>query len=545
MAAVPAHADAGSLIPDRVRRLLTFVLPAFALAVVTSIIGGTDRGPAGDGPHMLAQGMRLGAWLAEGDLARFAPTFATLSTPHPPVGYLPLAVAGAFTRDVRVLIAFADAVWLLVLLDALVRVVRPAPWWAGQIAWLVGLSASATWWSADHAGFDLVTAATCAQALSWLHATEGFSRTRASLATGAWLALAFLTKYSAPLVLALPVAVVGLGALVRGATRRRNLAGAVLVWGVIFLPWAAVNGGVAWDYVASALVPPDAPGFYPEARTPLQRLGGSGQAEMAAAIVAAYGLPLTLLLTASAAWSRRWVPLLGVVGGIVVLGMMNSREARYALPLVWLLAAAAVPAGRVAWELAVTWVGLAAPTFRGSELAYARCDAACAPARRDMRWSTDLLTSRGTWPQPPSVFAPIDADVTTWRVAEIIEAAARAGVTDRLGLLLEPGGTDQPAEPTVWQLEIEQTRRGWSLETIVARFAGGRLQATSFIGPFPEVPGPPARWVIVVAAGAAVEGTATAARTSVAAAWLAAHPHRVVERWELPDGQAAILAEVP
>jgi hypothetical protein len=493
---------------------------------------------------MLALGMRLGAWLAEGELGRFARAFGSLSTPHPPLGYLPLALAGAFTGDVRSIIAFADAVWLVLLLDALVRLVRPAPWWAGQLAWLVGLSASATWWSADHAGFDLVTAATCAQALSWLHASEDLSRGRASLATGAWLGAAFLSKYSAPLVLAAPVGLVGLGALVRGGSARRNLAGAVGAWALLFLPWASMNGGVAWDYVVSALAPPDAPGFYPEARTTMQRLGGSGQAEMSAAIVAAYGLPLTALLAASALWSRRRIPLLGVLGGIAVLGAMNSREARYALPLVWLLAAAAVPAGRVAWELAVTWLGLAAPTFRGSELAYARCDADCAPPRRDMRWSTSLFTTKSSWPQPPSVFAPIDADARTWRVAEMIEGAARAGVNDRLRLLLEPGGSNQPAEPTTWQLEIERTRRGWTLETVVARLVEGRLEETSFLGPFPEAPGTPAPWALVVAPAASFEPDSAPTRPSVAAAWLAAHPHRVVTRWELPEGQAAVLVEV-
>ncbi|MFN7146872.1 MAG: hypothetical protein ACK4YP_24065, partial [Myxococcota bacterium] len=359
---------------ERAPLALRALIPAAVLALFAWVLGGAERAPAGDGPHMLAQALRLGRWLADGEIGAAWSAFAHLTAPHPPVGYLPLVAAATVSAEPRTVVLVADLVWLVLLLDAVRRLTWPAPWWSGQIAWAMASATGLVWWSADHAGFDLAAAATCAQALGWLRASEGLTRRGATVAFGLWLAAAFLTKYSAPLVLALPVVVGCLPALRRSPG---GVALAVAAFAAVAVPYYAENGRMVAEYVRSALAPPSIPGFFPEERTLLQRFGGEGQAMFLAVLKESFGWPGFVLLGVGAVLARRPLPLLGVVSGVVLLGAMNSREPRYALPVLYLFAAAGAPAAGAAWQLGAVLVAALLPGMRASATLFATCGPEC------------------------------------------------------------------------------------------------------------------------------------------------------------------------
>jgi hypothetical protein len=518
-----------------VRRVLPFLLPAAVLVAFTVALARADRFPGADGPHMLGQGMRLGRWIAEGRWGQAWDAFVGLVAPHPPLGYVPLALVSVVVRDVRWVVALSAAVWAGLLLDGACRLVRPAPVWAGPLAWGIGMASAPLWWSADHAGFDLVAAAATVQALAWLHASEGFARRRESALFGAWLGAAFLSKYTAPLVLALPVAWAGVSALAgRGASegvsaRRTNLALAVAAWAVLWVPWAAHNGEIAVRYVASALAPPAGPGFFPEERTLLQRVSGEGQVGFLAVLEVALGGPILVLGAASAIRERRVPVLLALVGGLLALGAMNAREARYALPLVVLFPIAAVPSRGERWREAAVLGGLALPMARGTWSWYRGCDRACAPSVRELRVDRGELTRTGAWPTPALAFQPISEHPERMAVDEaLVEARALAGEAPLAVLVdaLDSRGA------TMWQLEAEA--RGWDLDMVsvaVRLTPDGRMEEARFRGPFPG------GWSVEPRAALVVSLPSGGSR---AAAWASAHGWTPSRTWDVPGGTVGL-----
>ncbi|MDP6935504.1 MAG: glycosyltransferase family 39 protein, partial [Myxococcota bacterium] len=246
------------------------ILPVMVVGVMVGIVGSTDRFPAADGPHMLSQAARLSNALLAGEWGWVWEQWFHFTAPHPPVGYVPAILAGLFFDSTRWIVAFADAICLLLLLDAVQRICRKDAWWTGQLAWATGCACSLTWWSSDHYGYDLAAAATVLQAVSWLHRAHTGPRPRDWLFFGFWLAMAFLTKYGAPLICFLPVVwVCG-----RSVWFRAHHVGlAVLGFVLVAVPYYIENLDTVVPYVRSALNPPDLPGNYPDQRTLLQRFG--------------------------------------------------------------------------------------------------------------------------------------------------------------------------------------------------------------------------------------------------------------------------------
>lgn len=567
------------------RRVLHFLFPTCVLAALTHGLVATDRFPAGDGPHMLGQGMRLGRWIVEGRFAEAWQAFAELVAPHPPFGYLPIILASMFTREIRFVIAFNAVCWALVLLDASIRLVRPAPIWSAQLGWFLLVASSPFWWSADHAGFDLAAAAAILQALSWLRASEGFKRVRESIVFAAWLAAAFLTKYSGPLILALPVAWAVLHALVQcqrvwrgvpagdggqawrwlrrvtvGPGRRRlrrhssvpadertaegdirrhptglrGLLAAGAMWSLLWVPWAMVNGRVAAAYVGSALSPPSTPGFYPETLSLLDRISGEGQGMFLAVLKVSLGGALLLVCLAAAARERRREVLLALFGGVIALGAMNSREARYALPLVALLAVAAVPSRPDRRLQAGVLGALGLPLAWGTWTNWTHCHRECAPDIRPLRVDVRELTRLGTWPTPHPAFLPLSEHPEFWAVDASLDALLALGQEGPLGILVD--ARNGPGV-TTWQLTAETRGMDLSIVTIVARTGPRGLEEARFKGPFPGGTDGNISAVLIVAPKGALEGQSSATGEGGAAlAWADAYAWAPIQSW--PAGSA-------
>ena len=525
-------------------------LPILALLgalVLALTIGTSDRFPAADGPHMLSQALRLGTMLRSGELVDVAVAMFQLSAPHPPFAYLPLVGLATLGLPLRAIVAVADLFWMLLLLHGstlLCREKGQPDLQAGALAMLAGLSAGLTWWSADHHGFDLPTAAVVLQSLGWLHASEGLSRRREALGFGFWLGAAFLTKYSVPLVLFLPVVVVCVPALWR---QPRNLALAVGTWVIVAGIWMGANHHAVVDYVASALNPPVAPGNFPEQRSLMQRFAGQGQAMFWTVLKDALGWPALALLSLGALGIRRKLPLLALLSGLLFLGAMNSREGRYALPLVFLIAAAGAPPSRWGWQPAVMLLAALAPGFRGSFLAYKDSDASEVPSRRALEHSLSSLRSLSPWPTPATPFQPVSEHPDPWLCKTVLEDAQPfLGDHRVLGMLLDT----LPEAPTssVYQLVAEVHEMNLDLLSIHAMVSPQGLMTNSYRGPLsvvddapPPAPGelrrePPTVRVIYVV---------THPSSRAGKRWLEETAHRVLKSYPLPDGHSGLLLERP
>ena len=509
------------------RALLRGLVPAGVLALWVWNVVNTDRTPAADGPHMRSQALHLGGWLAHGVWARAGHEIIRLTAPHPPVGYLPLIVAAIFSRDVRVIIGVSDVFFGLLLLDASMRLCRRDGWLSGQLAWAFGMASAMTWWSGDHAGFDLAAAATCLQAVSWLDASEGLSRRREVVAFSAWLAAAFLTKYSSPLVLVGPVVLGGVlgGAMVR---ERRNLGIAVAVFLVIAVPYYALNGTAVVTYVRSALDPHAAPGNFPASRTILERFGGDGQLGFIGVLKDQLGWPAMALLLGAAVLRRRWLPLAGVVCGVVILGAMNSREARYALPLVFLLTTAGAPLLRFGWQHLAGFGALAALTLYGTASSFYACDAACAPAARVFEMDVGAWQTRGVWPEPSESFRPISEPVGEWQVAEVVGAAMDAGAN---GILLVISDRIFCPKASSFMLAAESLGLDLPMHVVHVLETSHGLEVNTYTGLFAEQQSEDPAFGYVILSEESTD----------AQAWFAAHAGEEIRRFSLPRGATGVL----
>ncbi len=520
--------------------LVRLLLPSLICVLYSVILGTSDRFFAADGPHMLSQALRLGAMVRGGELWGAVAEGFRLSAPHPPFGYIPLVAGAVLGLPLRAVVLLGDLVWLAVLFDGVRRLVSPAPWWSAQLGWLVGASASLTWWSADHHGFDLPAAAVVVAALGWLHQSAGLSDLRAAAGFGFWLAAGFLTKYSVPLVLFLPVMVVCLPALRRNP---RGLGVAVVTWAVLAGPWLVANHDAVAAYVSSALSPPSAPGNFPEQRTMIERFAGEGQLHFVTVLKDTLGWPVLAVLAGGALLARRPVPLWGLVSGLIFLGAMNSREGRYAEPLVFLLAAAGAPVRAGGWQQAVMVLALVIPGLRATADAY-RASAADLPSRRSLEHDPTRLWTLGPWPRPVTAFSPISEHPERWKVAEVLAAGAAARVADTpLGILLDTSPESPPS--AVYQLVGEDRGLRLDLLTIHALVGPQGLASQSYRGPLTGSPPadtfsplrrePSALDVVYVVTW---PGGAGGRR------WLAETPHAILQTWELPEGHQGALIRV-
>lgn len=500
-----------------------WLVPGLISVAAVWVLGGTDRFPAADGPHMLGQSMLLALDVRDGQVWGAVQRWLGFGIPHPPAGYLPSAVGALLVEPwagIRGVVAFSGAVCLLLLFEGMVRMARPGPWWGGQAAAVLACGVALTWWSADHYGFDLPAAAAVVQALSWLHASDGLRRGRAAAAFGAWLGVGFLTKYSVPIVCFLPVMVVAVPALVRRPT---GVLRALAAWLAVCLPWFLFNGSEVFAYVHSALAPPDVPGNFPEPLTLARRFDGSGQLQFVVALLDGLGWPGLVVAVAAAIRARRRVPLAGLVSGLVFLGAMNSREGRYALPLFFLLAAAGAPRNPRQWKQAVL-LALAGLQLLGASLrVYGSLGADEVPARRPLEHVPDRLSRWGRWPWPAEQFMPLSEHPHRWHVEQVVETIGRRAGDDAVVLAI----LDQPVDaPGISTYQLVSAARGSTVEflPVHVRLGPGGLQTATYPSPTPHIE---LAWVVSQPAGRG---------GGAGEAWLDRNPHRLLEAYSLPHG---------
>jgi hypothetical protein len=442
-----------------------------------------------------------------------------------------LAVLGL---PVRWVVALNAVFWLWVAWDACKRLVeRP---WDAFGGWLAAVASGLCWWSADHGGFDLAVAGASLQALAWLHQSRGLKGRRESLIFGAWLGVAFLTKYSSPLVLVLPVLAGGL--LVLKERSFKNLGLSLGVWVLVAGLWLGSNHTAVMDYVASALNPPVAPGNFPVQRSFLERFAGEGQGMFVAVLKDAFGWPLLLVLGFGAVIGRRWLLLSGVASGVLLLGAMNSREGRYALPMVFFLAAAGAPIRAGGWQQRALLLLALLPGLYGTASTFAATTTV--PSRRPLEHSIASLKNIAPWPTPATPFLPVSEHPDDWKIPELRQALAGESL---IGVLID--GLPEAPGSSVYQLSFEEAEAGIDIVTIHALVTDRGLETNSYRGPLsvPSEP-PPQGSLRREPASLKLVYVVTHPSTQAGRRWLQESSHTVLQTFKLPSDHTGVLVKL-
>lgn len=507
---------------EALSRWASLLLPPLVLAAWVRLVLDTGRWPAGDGPHVLGTAMRLSQQLRDLALGDFLWCLNSLLGPHPPGAYLPAlasyTVLGTSWRGVH-LVAGALVLWLC--WDGIRRL---GGGWVGAL--FLGAS-GLVWLQAESYGVDLVGAAVVVQCLSWLVASEGLSRPRESAAWGAWLGLAFLTKYTAPLALWAPCLVAGVW-VIRGG-RWRNLGRAVLAWALVAGPWLFPHLGALGGYLGASSDADNAL-LTNKALVAGPWYGAENLSWYPAALADAFGWPgLLALLLGALAWPRRrhappgaWVvPLSGALGAWLLLAMQIQRQDRYLLVVFPLLAALA-GSSRLRWLLAP--VG-AAGLYGAAGVFATWTDV---PASRT--YTHSLAEAGEDWPWVHEAYQPTSFDPETWRLDEQLQATREAYGSDEgtVGFLLD----DMGGAPGFGNVLSRSAALGyrWHVATVMV---GGGGRAAVFVGPFTTDDWPSRDFSTLLAIVRPSDGQ----RLS----WLASTGMILEEEWSLPQGRVGRL----
>ncbi|HJN72981.1 MAG TPA: hypothetical protein QGF58_03505 [Myxococcota bacterium] len=306
-----------------------------ALAGWTSQDAGSS--PFGDGPYRLGIAMQVAHEMREGWLGPALSHLASVVAPYPAGALaLPTLLYSALGPSPLVPI-LASWLCLLLLYDGMARLVRvtwpDAAWWWAPTAWATLAGSALVLQATERHAVELPLAALLVQGCSWIAASSGLTRRRASVLAGICFGLALLVKYSAPVYL-LPIF-----ALVVGSAIRRRLSGHLidllgltLVVGLPFYLWNR-------PWILETFSLPEGLGgaerwlFHPA--VVIEAVGWPGLLGGVAGLVLAWR---------SAGRQGRDLLLAGGLGGLVSLAIIPVEvQPVSALPCLFLLAALAVP----------------------------------------------------------------------------------------------------------------------------------------------------------------------------------------------------------
>ena len=321
-----------------------------ALAAWTSVDAGAQ--PFEDGPYLLGVAMQIAYELREGWLGPALEHLASVVAPQPAGAYFLPTLLYSAVGPQAVVPMLASWLCLLAVYDGIARLVRHTwpeehRWWWALVAWGSVAGSALVLQSTEQHAVDLTLGALLVQGTSWLAASAGLTRRRQSILAGVLFGLALLVKYSAP-VLLLP-----LFALVLGKALWRRISGHLI--DLIGLTLAVAAPFYLWnrpwilDYLGGSLPVGDGVPtldqwlFYPA--VVVEAVGWPGLLG---------GLAGLVLLRAAPGREARDLLLVGGFGGLALLTLLELRHPadpliptlarpEYALPCLFLLAAAAVP----------------------------------------------------------------------------------------------------------------------------------------------------------------------------------------------------------
>ena len=442
-----------------------------------------NRYPGGDGPHIIGTAGRLAQLLRDGEFEWFVYCFSSLLGPHPPFAYVPF-IASSFvfpTLSYNHLIGGALVVW--VISDALYRIR------AGFLGICILSVWTPIWLQAENAGIDLIAGAAVIQSVSHLIRSEKLDNRYHTLGWGAWIGVAFMSKYTAPMFLWGPCLVAGVWAL--QTKRLLRIAQGIGGFALVALPWWSTHWQQVKGYVLASgnaqsglltnktiITNPwswENILWYPTAM--MDSIGTS--------------LPWILLLGIFLAHSsvqknRQWTGLVlssAILGGWLMLNAQKQRQDRYVIPAYPLMTAglATAPVWTVAISTPFLW-----SVIKENWSIYN--NSSPAPSQRD--YTHDVTTPAKTYPTPHKAYWPISHGLEPWKIDDALQKISQfQGTEGTVGFLLdEQGGA--PGYGIILSKTVQMDLK-WHIATIMIARPNGpgpkdpnRPLASVFVGPF-------------------------------------------------------------
>ncbi len=508
----------------RLRRLLPNLLLLAVTASWLVACARLTRWPSGDGPHVLGTGLRLSQMIFDGDLYLALVCFSSLLAPHPPGAYLPGALGYTLSGGASWGHLLGGAIVLAVCLDGIRRL-------GGMWGWVWLGATGLVWVQAESGGVDLIAAATVVQSLSHLAASDRLRRKDSAALWGAWMGLAFVTKYTAPMFLWGPCILAGWWVLRRG--RWGALLVAIAAFTLVALPWWSGHYQNVIGYVQTSS---NASTGMWDNQAVTDPWSAQSMRWYPAAAIDAFGWPgaIALLIGLLLPWRRRgshrgaWgIPLLAVLGGLVLLNGQAQRQDRYLLPAIPLAAAAAGSA-----PLAFALAGVGAAGLYGA--AAVSLTEESPPPNRE--YTHDFATAGQSWPWTHESYRPTSQDPRPWRMAESLQKVRALHGSDygTVGFLLD----DRSGAPGAGLILSQVAALGyrWHIATVALPPGGGRRggpTASIFVSPFTIGAWPSREFTTLLAI--------IRENDQERAAWLESSGMTMVEEWSLPKGRVGRL----
>ena len=463
-------------------------VPFFAGAILLVYgLGSNTRVPTGDAPHLLAIADKLADMLKAGHFLEFFESWSSLVTPHPPAGYLVPTLFNLLGAAVSTPI-WVGLTGLALAWNGMVLLARheDREGWGPWLGWILMLSTASTWLAIEQMYWDVLAAGCVAACVGHLHASDGLRNSGHSMCFGLLMGLGFVTKYTFPAFLILPVLFAGLAVI-----RFRSISGILISLSgfcLVAAPWLYTYGESVWAYVvqssSASLSLSDSP-----ASSWTYRFTAENLLYYPTVLRDMLGWPGIILVGIAFArgwrtFAGRWAAW-GVLSGLVVLTFAGENQSRYLLPALPLLAAIVDIGIRPGLSRATSRfgivVGLSAtlPALWGAWSSVRSSDTP--PASRDQTHAIEGLLEWGDWPWPAVPFRPISNPMKAWRVDETIAAISSftGPGSHQIGLLLPRDIRLPPASTYAWRAGV----RGldWDVATIVSQGPGGRPMI--FVGP--------------------------------------------------------------
>jgi len=473
-----------SIIWERFRQWLPFFIGA---ALIGLVLRDQARVPTGDAPHLLAIADRLTLMFRRGEFLDFFESWSSLVTPHPPAGYMVPTLLGllGFEGGVAPMTGLVGLALCWYGMNLLSRGDHRSTWgpWIGGI---LILSSAMTWTFIEHMAWDILAAGCVAACVGHLHASDGFRDKGHSLAFGLFMGLGFVTKYTFPAFLFLPVLFAG-----RAMIRFRTVGGMVVSlmgFALVAGPWLWIHGDAVLAYVANSTSAAHTISDSP-AKGWMARLSPDNLLYYPTVLRDALGWPGVLLV--GVAFVRVWMRPAGrwaawsVLSGLFLLSFAGENQARYffpALPLLGVIVDIGIRPG-IGHPMArfglVCGLGALLPSLWGvwsiqtSDLE--------APPARDQTHAVESLLSWGEWPWPSTPFRPIENPLKEWRVDEALAAIAEhtGEGAHQIGLILPRDARLPPGSTYAWRAGQRQLE--WDVATVVPDGPHGRPMV--FVGP--------------------------------------------------------------
>ena len=475
-------------LPSWLPRILCEILIVSGLTYWIQQIGELDRYPGGDGPHILGTAGRLAQMLADGEFEWFVYCFSSLLGPHPPFAYIPYIISTLLFSNLSYNHLIGSALVLWIIWDSMWRLN------AGLIGMISILTFSPVLLQFENAGIDLVVAAAVLQSCSHLAKSNQLKNQKHTVLWGAWIGVAFMTKYTGPMFLWAPCLLAGYWTI-RHNHWKRLLQG-IGGFCIVAIPWWSTHWQQVQGYVLAS---------------------GNGQSGLltnktiidnpwtwehiqwyptATADAVGWIIPIValtgLLLGRTTVFEhgkkiRQWTGLVGtlaVLGGWIFLNHQKQRQDRYIVPAYPIMAAGI--------GMAPIWLStLAIPSLW--KVSNSTLDLYLSPERMpsERKYTHDINTPAATYPIPSESYWPISHHLEPWKITTSLERVREVVGSDSgtVGFLLdEQGGA--PGYGIILSNTIQLGYR-WHIATImIARPQGpqandpNRPLASVFVGPF-------------------------------------------------------------